>query len=90
MAKKKSEENEGRKPEYVKFHEMPFEGKTKRFMVESLNGGFNLGNIIFYPQWRTYTFQPNPNTIFDSKCLNEIINFLKSLNEDRKQNLKMK
>lgn len=90
MAKKKIEENEGRMPEYVKFHDMPFKGKTKRFMIESVNGGCHLGYIRFYPQWRIYTFQPNANTIFDSKCLDQINDFVKLLNEERKQNLKMK
>ncbi|WP_262702521.1 hypothetical protein [Chryseobacterium sp. G0240] len=37
---------------YVKFTEVPFEGKTKLYVIEAVRGNMQLGYIKFYTQWR--------------------------------------
>lgn len=70
------------KVKYIKFVEVSNEGKkTKRFNVVNLSEQ-KLGVILFNPRWRKYVFAPNEHTIFDSECLNDIIEFL---NEETKK-----
>ncbi len=45
----------------------PFDGLERR--------GF-LGNILWWPGWRRYVFEPDgPCVLFDAKCLREIADF---------------
>lgn len=68
---------------FIKFDEIKDTGKTKVFSVKSLDE-FKLGVISWYPSWRRYTFQPSVQTIFDSKCLIEISEFIDTLMKERK------
>jgi len=40
-----------------------------------------IGLIYWYKPWRSYIFDPKENTIWDIKCLEEIINFIKGIKE---------
>lgn len=64
--------------------------KTKVYDVFGTNPENSLAKIKFYPQWRTYSFQPYSGTIFDIKCLTEIILFIEKLNSEWRNNLKTK
>lgn len=35
--------------------------------------GEEIGQIRFYPQWRSFVFCPEADTLFDSECLEDII-----------------
>ena len=70
---------------YLKFKEVPFEGKTKRFEVISKNHGFILGRILWYGAWRCYVFHPQTETIYNKDCLKDVQDFLNKLMDDRKQ-----
>jgi len=50
-------------------------GKTKRWAVNSIQGGDLLGWIDYKPQWRRYVFTTTGAT-FDATCLQEIALFL--------------
>lgn len=39
-----------------------------------------IGQIKWYAHWRKYCFYPEIDTIWDSKCLQEISNFLTDIN----------
>ena len=59
-------------------------GKTKRWTVESVAGGPALGTVRWYAPWRKYTFQ-STESVFDSGCLQEITDFVKSETEKHKE-----
>lgn len=68
---------------YVKFIDLIKTGKTRRVAVNAKDGGA-LGVIAYYPQWRRFTFQPFPNTIYDSGCLQQINAIVEALYRDYK------
>lgn len=55
---------------------------TDIYLVQNKSKGVDLGIISFYPQFRAYVIKPLPTTLFDSKCLEEISVFLKSITND--------
>jgi len=69
---------------YLKFKQVPYEGKTKRFEVISKKHGYSLGRISWYPQWRCYTFSPAYPTTWNTDCLEDIQIFLQQLMDERK------
>lgn len=56
--------------------------KTSIYHIWSIKEKCTLGEIKWYAPWRKYCFYPNNDTIWDSKCLSEIINFLNDLKGD--------
>lgn len=68
---------------YIEFNKIGDTGKTEIYEVNSLKGT-KLGLIKWFANWRKYTFQPESNTVFDSKCMAEIIEFITKLMEGRK------
>ncbi len=75
---------------YVCFAEVPNgKKKTKNISVISKDG-FQLGNIKFWGAWRQYTFHPNEDTLFDAKCLNEIIEKIDAMNEEIRNEWKLR
>ena len=69
---------------YLEFKQVPFEGKTKRFEVVSINHGYSLGRISWHGAWRQYTFSPAFETIWNKDCLKDIEEFLQQLMDERK------
>jgi hypothetical protein len=53
-------------------------GKTKRWRVVATSGACDLGEVKWFAHWRCYVFEPNPVTVFDSKCLDAISLFCKT------------
>ena len=43
-----------------------------------------LGIVKWYSQWRQYCFFPDPHTVFNTICCEDIINFIKQLNSEHK------
>lgn len=65
---------------FLKFTERPsLVTKTKNFLVHSKKDNSALGEIHWYPSWKRYCFYPAANTIFDSKCLADIQNFIEKI-----------
>lgn len=57
-------------------------------IVNQKNEFIKLGYVKYNSRWRKYCFYPNDETVFDDKCLLEMINFLDYLNNARKIALK--
>ena len=53
--------------------------KTPTVNVRTLDGEIVLGNIKFYGAWRKFVFYPKEETLFDSKCLCDIIDMMNEL-----------
>ena len=71
---------------YLKFIQVPFKGKTKRFHIVSKSSGDIIGKISWHSQWRQYTFAPAFPTIWNSSCLQDIETLLNVLMDERKSN----
>ena len=53
-----------------------FKGKTKRWNVWNRLRMDFLGTIKWYGAWRKYCFFPDDGTIYDSKCMKRIMEFI--------------
>lgn len=77
-----------------KFLEFVDQGKipgrsTKFWWVKSANSGQLLGEIKYFVHWRKYIFQPGGvdpaiGVIFDDKCLTEIAEFCRQVNQQKR------
>jgi len=47
-------------------------GKTKVWEVQTLDSMIILGYIKWLGRWRKYVFHPEPNTLYDNKCMIEL------------------
>lgn len=70
---------------YLDFTEatVPKGYKTKRIIVYNKKS-YMLGMIRWKGEWRKYCFFPRIDSVFDSKCLLEIVEFIKKLMDERK------
>ncbi len=59
-------------------------GITKQVLVKSKKHGFVLGLIKWYGGWRQYVFFPEPGTIFNPACMDDISKFIRGLMDQRK------
>lgn len=58
--------------------------KTKVYeLCNRQNERIHLGEIKYNTRWRKYCFYPTDETVFDSKCLLDIIDFIDKLNLER-------
>lgn len=75
--------------EFIDFIELDnTKGITKQFTIQPKNSSDineSLGLIKWYSPWRRYCFHPANQTIFDSKCLSNINDFISSLMNERKK-----
>ena len=62
---------------FIRFREVASEGKTQRWIIDTLNGTA-LGYIRWFRVWRQYCFFPGEETIFARRCLRDIANFCES------------
>ena len=70
-------------PEYVNGRKTPIYEITNQ-----QNELIKLGYVKYNSRWRKYCFYPNDETVFDDKCLIEMVKFLDYLNDIRKITLK--
>jgi hypothetical protein len=68
---------------FLNFTEIKDTGKTKIVGVGN-NAGEKLGLIKWHGPWRKYVFTPITDSIYDVKCLIDIIAFIKELTDQRK------
>lgn len=73
-----------KKTKYLNFIELSDSGKTKVIGVGS-NQGEKLAYIKWSGAWRKYCFFPFNETSYDVSCMNDIIEFINELMEERKQ-----
>lgn len=73
---------------FLLIYKKEVEGR-KTPILEIINwDDINLGEIKWYPAWRKFCFYPNKDTVWDNKCLVELINFLNKYNKEWKENVK--
>ncbi len=68
---------------YLDFVLIQDTGKTRVYSVDSLSSGSRLALIKWYGAWRQYTLQPEPDTIWNKGCLQDVIGFVDLLMESR-------
>lgn len=66
---------------FIVFENLRPTGSTKIVRVCNLDG-ITLGVIKFWGAWRQYTFQPNPDTVLNTSCMNDIVAKLETLNNE--------
>lgn len=60
-------------------------GKTLKYNIYTKDTPpIKLGEIRWFGRWRQYAFFPEPNTVYEKQCMQDITNFLKKLMLDRK------
>ena len=59
--------------------------KTRGYMIVGKNDRKRLGLIKWYGPWRQYCFYPEPQTVWNTGCLEDIQDFLNVLKEERKK-----
>lgn len=65
------------------------EGRKTPILHIHSNEGYYLGDIKWYGAWRKFCFYPVSDTIWDDKCLLELLNFLEQYNKEwRNKNVK--
>lgn len=69
---------------YLAFHLIKDTGKTKVWDVASRHSYTKLGTIKWYAPWRRYSFYPEPDTLFDCRCMTVLIDFITAEMDKRK------
>lgn len=70
---------------YLEFHLLEEKPKTKVVGVYSKRNDDVLGEIKWFGRWRQYAFFPEPGTIFNVECLNDIQNYIKGMMDERRR-----
>ena len=72
---------------YIRFDLLRSTNKTSIWSCKNIRFNYELGIIKWYGPWREYCFFPITNTIFSDECLLAIVEFLESLEKERRQRL---
>lgn len=77
---------------WIKFIAYPPERNNKlfSFRVAIKKTDITLGWIKWYGPFRQFSFFPEPDRVFDKTCLQDITDFIKNLEEKRKNLIKAK
>ena len=70
--------------------ESPAQGRLKTYIWTVYGGagaGARLGQVKWYGPWRRYCFFPEPATLFDTSCLDEIRSWLEMATKHHKEGL---
>ena len=70
--------------QYLDFVQHSDSGKTKVFSVDSRRHGQRLAVIKWWGAWRQYVMFPEPETVWNVDCLQEIRTFIAGLMDERK------
>lgn len=74
--------------EYLKFERDPGEeqGRTTQvWLVISRRHDVVLGRIAWYGRWRQYVFYPEPDTVWNPACLEDVNRVIKRLMAERRR-----
>lgn len=63
-----------------RFNHLSSSGKTSVWTVGG-EGDNCIGSIDWYGRWRSYVFNPRPETIFEQTCLRDIAQFIEDENK---------
>lgn len=70
---------EGGMNKYLEFKKQP----DNTIHILNKKRGDYLGQIMFYPQWKQFVFEPNLGTVFNDECLIDIIWRIKFMNKQK-------
>ena len=70
--------------QYLDFVLVNDTGKTRVYSVDSRSQGSRLAVIRWYGAWRQYVIEPEPKTIWNATCLQDVIAFIARLMEARR------
>ncbi len=65
--------------EYIEFRLLEQKPKTQVIEVMSKLYRSRLGIIMWFGKWRQYAFFPEPETVFNKECLNDIQSYIAKL-----------
>jgi hypothetical protein len=69
---------------YLVFKVTEQKPKTKVISVINKSSQRPIAKILWYPEWRQYCFLPNPGTIWNNTCLNEVNSVIDMLMAERR------
>lgn len=58
--------------------------KTDIIVIDSISGGYTLGNIQWFPRWRQYCFFPYSDTVWNKTCMKEVYDVIEELKAKKK------
>jgi len=70
--------------QYIDFHEIAGTGKTKVISVDSRSGGYRLGLITWYSNWRQYVLEAEPHVVWNVGCLRDVESYMQELMNERR------
>ena len=70
--------------QYLDFVLVHDTGKTRIYSVDSRSQGSRLAIIRWYGAWRQYVLEPEPDTGWNTGCLQDVIAFIGGLMEARR------
>jgi len=69
---------------WIKFVLVERKKKTDVYEVATKEDDILLGRIRWFGRWRKYSFFPCDDTVFETVCLTEIVQFMNELMQERK------
>lgn len=73
---------------YLLIYKKNVEGRKTPILEIKNWDDIQLGEIKWYPAWRKFCFYTIKDTIWDSKCLVELVNFINKYNKEWRENVK--
>lgn len=58
----------------------PENRKTDIYCIATIGTNYIIGEIRWWGAWRKYCFFPNEDTVYDNKCMLQIMNFMNEVN----------
>ena len=58
--------------------------KTRKWFVISRENGATLGFIAWHPPWRRYVFAPEPETVFEERCLRDLADVIEAFTKQQR------
>lgn len=65
------------KYKYIYFYQD--EDNKSVYYCRNIKSDFLLGQLAYYPRWRSYVFAAESSAIWSASCLADIIDFMKQL-----------
>ena len=72
-----------RNSKYLISSPIKFTGKTWVYEIVSKSSHQVLGLVKWYGPWRQYCFHPEPDTVFNWLCMDQITHFVEALMQER-------
>lgn len=59
--------------------------KTPIYHIISKHSNTEIGQVKWYGAWRKFCFFPEKGTIWDNKCIKDLLDFICNVNEKKKE-----